>query len=459
VPAVRSRPATARAVRRLRLVPPPIAVNASTGQPNASTGSRRLLTIEDVADAVQQNFRVSAALRQALATQLASSLDYVFEAPVAQKEWMNSWPPKIGTEVLQSDLCPPLTNMLRTTRRALGTVDDAYSMQKQALPAQSVDGAWLNISRRGKVNVSWSDYTAVRASHDTIIASVLFTADRGLALFNQSPNSIFDVLAAAADELWDFVRCDYEALQTCSKWHRHVVTATVVVALYYVCAYALCAAVGLSMPLLLAVVLLPVIVLYMSYGYAPLCFPAVPVCLYDDLVYSVQQLVPKNIQLPSVLYRSQECMSAAAAGLDADCLRTCTDESFSFLEWYDVLSWWSLELGAEAGLAQLVQKKKIEEIKCLGVQTPQRMRRFPCLQDCLLTLTCHLARVYHLFETLQFLKLLISLKIIPWSHSAVLHEVLPLAEKFFKNHAVLHELQTQNERTHLILKTDSSPSK
>ncbi len=26
-----------------------------------------------------------------------------------------------------------------------------------------------------------------------------------------------------------------------AKWHRYVVTATVVVALYYICAYALCA--------------------------------------------------------------------------------------------------------------------------------------------------------------------------------------------------------------------------
>jgi flavin reductase (DIM6/NTAB) family NADH-FMN oxidoreductase RutF len=40
------------------------------------------------------------------------------------------------------------------------------------------------------------------------------------------------------------------------------------------------------------------------------------------------------------------------------------------------------------------QEKKSEKNrkkKCLGAQTPQRMRRFPCLQDCLLTLTCHLA--------------------------------------------------------------------
>jgi len=335
-----------------------------TPQAANKSHARRLLTVEDVAEAVQQNFRVSAALRQALATQLASSLDYVFESSAAQKQWMNTWPPKLGAEVLQADLCPPLTNMLRTTRRALGSVDTAYSMEKQAVPAASVRRAWVNVSRRDEVNMSWSDYAALRASHDSVVAGVLFAADRGLAAFGQSPNSIFDVLAAAADEVYHFIRCDYEALQTCSKWHRHVVAASVVVALYYLGVYAVCAAVGLAMPLLLTAVVLPAVVLYLSYGYAPLCFPAVPVCLYDDLVYTLQQLVPKSIALPDVVYKSRQCLSAR---LDAACLRTCTDEPFAFLEWYDVLSWWSLELGAEAGLAQLVQQPLTSLL--LGQQT------------------------------------------------------------------------------------------
>jgi hypothetical protein len=42
---------------------------------------------------------------------------------------MHTWPSKIGTEVLQADLCPPLTNILRTTVRVMGTLDSAYSMQ------------------------------------------------------------------------------------------------------------------------------------------------------------------------------------------------------------------------------------------------------------------------------------------------------------------------------------------
>ena len=55
--------------------------------------------------------------------------------------------------------------------------------------------------------------------------------------------------------------------------------------------------------------------------------------------------MPKSVFLPSVLYKSEVCLVAAGPRVDAACLRTCIDEPFSFLEWYDVLAWWALELG------------------------------------------------------------------------------------------------------------------
>jgi hypothetical protein len=356
----------ARVVRvMLWFVPPDTNISIPSSH-NASKNRRRLLTVDDIGEAMQQNFRVSAALRQAFASQLASTLDFSFESRASQNEWMDSWPPKIGMTAVGGDLCPPLTKMVRTTRRALQTVDVAYSMQKQAVPTEAVDDAWINVSRRGEANVSWADYTTARVTHGPITAGALFTVDRALAMVSLSPNFIFDVIAAAADQLWDFVKCDYEAVQTCSKWRVHVLAASVVVAIYYVGVYVLCSAIGLSMPALLAVIVLPSVVLYMSYGYAPLCFPALPVCLYDDLVYSLQQLVPKNIELPSALYKSKNCMAAAVSGIDAGCLRRCTDEPFSFLEWYDVLSWWSLELGLENRFIELAKQPFVSII--LGQQ-------------------------------------------------------------------------------------------
>ena len=338
----------------LRFVPPP------KNDSRAPTG-RRLLTVDDIAEAVKQNFYLSAKLRQAFATQLASSLDYTFESPVSQREWMNTWPPNVGSAARPGELCPPLTNMLRTTRRALSTVGVAYSMEKQSVPAAEMKDAWINISRSHDANVSWSDYGAVRATHDPVTAAVLVAIHVCMGVVSLSPNYIFDLLAAAADELWTVVRCDYEAVQTCSKWRAHVLVATMVVAVYFIGVYIVCAAIGLSMPVLLAAVVLPYVVLYLSYGYAPLCFPAIPICLYDDIVYSLQLLLPKHILLPSVLYKSELCASTAqavrgAARVDPDCLRTCTDEPFAFLEWYDVLSWCLLEVGLEGRLVQLVRQ-------------------------------------------------------------------------------------------------------
>jgi hypothetical protein len=338
-------------VLHVLLYPFPPRTNHST-RPHAA--SRRLLSFDDVAAAVQQNFRVSATLRQAFATQFLSSLDYVSVSKTAQKEWTQSWPPIIGAVVLDHNACPPLTNLLRSTRSALTTVDSAYTMQKQSTPRGSLSKAWVNISRRNDTDLSWTDYTALRASQDPLNAAVLLASSWLLALVNVSPNYIFDALAAVAEELWHLVKCDYEAVQTCSKWRVHILLAGIVVAVYYLGFYLVFSAVGLSLPVTLSAVFLPSVVLYYSYGYAPTCFPAVPVCLYDDLVHTAGVLVPKSIRLPPVMYRSQDCLAAATVSVDARCLRTCTDEPFAYADWYDVLSWWCLEVGLDGALLRIV---------------------------------------------------------------------------------------------------------
>ncbi len=244
------------------------------------------------------------------------------------------------------------------------------------------------------------------ALHGAVTAAVLFVIDWLMATVSLSPNYIFDVLAAAAGELWFVAKCDYEAVQTCSKWRVRVMIASIVVAIYYTGVYFVCAAIGLSMPVLLAAVVLPSVVLYVSYGYSPLCFPTIPVCMYDDLVYSIQQLVPKNIRLPSVLYKSQTCMSAAASPIDTACLRTCTDEPFSFLEWYDVLSWCALELRLESALVQLIREPAVSLV--MGQQ----------MQDDVLAAVDFHTRVFRtpdndLITTSRLCALVSSYKIIP----------------------------------------------
>ncbi len=43
--------------------------------------------------------------------------------------------------------------------------------------------------------------------------------------------------------------------------------------------------------------------------------------------------------------------------------------------------------------SKFFEKKKIEKKNVLVFRRPQRIRRFACLQDCLLNLTCHLVEL------------------------------------------------------------------
>jgi hypothetical protein len=196
--------------------------------------------------------------------------------------------------------------------------------------------------------------------------------------------------------------------------------------------YIVCAAIGLSMPVLLAAGALPSIILYMSYGYAPLCFPAVPACLYDDLVSTIQQLVPKNIELPGVMYRSQACMSAAASRVEVKCLRTCTDEPFAFLEWYDVLAWWSLEVGVEARMAAFAQQPLMSVV--LGEQTQDDIqaaldfhtRVFETPDIALLT-TKRVCAVLSLYKLMPYLAILFVVVMLALASLQVLQQTVSVA--------------------------------
>ena len=80
----------ARVLRVVLWFAPTVLNTAIASKNNTSSNQRRLLTVDDIGEAVRQNFRVSVVLRQAFASQLASTLDFSFESPASQSEWMDS---------------------------------------------------------------------------------------------------------------------------------------------------------------------------------------------------------------------------------------------------------------------------------------------------------------------------------------------------------------------------------
>jgi hypothetical protein len=331
--------------------------NITQNAPSGNSSRRKLLSIDDVAQSIENKFEMSAELRSAFEAQLTSALDFSFETSQQKIEWPNAWPPKLGIVSLQGNSCPPLRNMLRNTDTAFSHIGSAYSKENQSKPVSSMHDAWVKVQRRSEVNVSWSDYDAMLASEGVVTASVLWLIEFIMSLFESSPNLVFDVSASGIEELVTAIKCDFEAVQTCSKWRVHVFTALIVACVYYFIVYVLFSAVGLALPVIVAFGVVIPVVMYWSYGYSPLCFPSIPVCLYDDILWSLQQFTPKNIELPAVWYKNGTCAAYnTTISMLGPCIRRCSDRPFSYLEWYDPLSWWMVDFNGESWLAWAVRE-------------------------------------------------------------------------------------------------------
>ena len=327
-------------------------INNTLNATGGNSSHRKLLSIDDIAQSIERKFEISAELRAAFEAQLTSALDFSFETGQQKIEWSNAWPPKLGIESLQGNSCPPLTNMLRNTDFAFSHIAVAYSKKNERTPVSSIQEAWVKVERHSEVNISWVDYNTLLETEDVVTVSVLWFIEFIMSLFQSSPNLVFDVSVSGIEELVNAVKCDFESVQTCSKWRVHVFNAAIVVCVYYFIIYILFSAVGLALPVIVAFAVVVPIVLYLSYGYSPLCFPSIPVCLYDDILWSLQSFTPKHIELPAVWYKNGTCASYNnSMSTLGPCIRKCSDRPFSYLYWYDPLSWWAVDFNFESWLA------------------------------------------------------------------------------------------------------------
>jgi hypothetical protein len=94
--------------------------------------------------------------------------------------------------------------------------------------------------------------------------------------------------------------------------------------------------------------------MYIAYGFSPFCPPMVPVCIYDDFLWTARLLLPVHVELPLVLYKNISCAPVRDAPIHPDCLRTCEDDMFGYSYWYTVFAWWGVEFNVQDLLLRVV---------------------------------------------------------------------------------------------------------
>jgi hypothetical protein len=111
---------------------------------------------------------------------------------------------------------------------------------------------------------------------------------------------------------------------------------------------------GFGGPALFLLAAFPYAVMYMTYGFSPFCSPMVPVCIYDDFLWTARLLLPVHVELPLVMYKNMSCLPVRDAPIQAGCLRTCEDDVFGYSYWYTVFAWWSVEFNVQEFLIRVV---------------------------------------------------------------------------------------------------------
>ena len=311
------------------------------------TSQRRLLTVQDrVADAIAR----ANVMHKNFIQEASVYLSFTFETSGQQSEWLNTWPPRVNTQELSDGSCTPAVNVIKAMGWTFGNLTASYAADVRQDLASSINAAWVLIPAID-TGIPWD---AVAEKYDVVTDAALWLVDYLLGLVGWKRRDIYNVMAAAINEFPHVVRCDIKAVQTCHKWKKHALHVIAILLVYFVAVYVFSLVLGLGAPAILLLSLFPYTVMYMTYGYSPFCSPMVPVCIYDDFLWTARLLLPVHVELPLVVYKNISCTPVRDAPIHPDCLRTCEDDPFGYRYWYTVFAWWSVEFKVQGLLLDVV---------------------------------------------------------------------------------------------------------
>jgi hypothetical protein len=263
---------------------------------------------------------------------------------------MSTRPPRVNAQALSEGSCTPAVNVFKAMGFALGNLTASYAADVRQDVTTALSAAWLLVPEID-TGIPWDK---ISEKYDVVTRGALWLFDYVLGLVGLHRRDIYNVLAAAIDEIPHVLRCDIKAVQTCYKWKKHALHVVAVLLVYFLALYVFCVSVGLGGPAIMLFAVFPYAVMYIAYGFSPFCPPMVPVCIYDDFLWTARLLLPVHVELPLVLYKNISCAPVRDAPIHPDCLRTCEDDMVGYSYWYTVFAWWGVEFNVQDLLLRVV---------------------------------------------------------------------------------------------------------
>ena len=152
--------------------------------------------------------------------------------------------------------------------------------------------------------------------------------------------------------------CNFEDTLFCSKHSYGLLHTIVFFVIVYMIIERVARFMGLPFVANILLLILPVLILWRSFGLSPACFPMVPPCLVDSVLDAFTSLLPASIHIPPELTCSTPgesgCLANCVTGpvngtVTTTCLKSCS--TLGFTSWQDPLAFVAAEIGVAEQLA------------------------------------------------------------------------------------------------------------
>lgn len=303
------------------------------------------------------------------------------------------WPPRF-TYFAQNDSCVALTSLRDAMVDTVGVlkkyyVDDfalrfqqpSWSIQKSlpkfydGTPASNETSSFrLERERRQAAGGSGTDWVVLFYEFvgETLLEDGLGITPESIANFFTTGKGVSRDQLTAGNLARDFLVCDYEAAQLCSRRERNVVISLLIVYVAYVVISAVLGFFKLSGLATLLFALIPILAIYLAYGLGPTCFPMIPTCLAQDIISIIQVIIPAKVAWPTALQVYEGCLGPSWIQTEeairlgqtlnattpdprfpdippgsSKCFLSCRQDPFSFVSWEQTAAWIVCGMGPE----------------------------------------------------------------------------------------------------------------
>tara|TARA_B100001540_G_scaffold284144_1_gene276205 strand:- start:10377 stop:28151 length:17775 start_codon:yes stop_codon:yes gene_type:complete len=330
------------------------------------TGQRRLLGLFDIVERIEEQFETVHKTHKDYATQLASAYDYSYAETDTTYTgvWREQWPPQFVQPESEAS-CQSLYDTIDVLANVINITAQPYLRRDlQKKPVVYLRDAWPKLG-----NHSVQLDTPAHDTSDVIEKYFVRMLVWVLNWVGVDSATVQNAYTSLLREVQTGVRCDFYAVQTCSRWNVKLLHGIVIMTCYF--SLWMIFWNTMKQPLVVAFTfpLFTLMVMYLCYGYSPMCVPMVPICLVEDVLHTLQFFFPKYLFVPTPMIKTSEpnC-DPSSLFPEVRCVKDCLAVPLGFDNWKPVFAWGLVEIGG------VVQTVVVNHVHWIPFMDHQRLR-------------------------------------------------------------------------------------